>query len=55
MYYLPIFYYFNKNNYICYIINPIHTKNLSKQNIRKFKTDKIDSLRIAQLSQSPIF
>lgn len=55
IYHLPIFNYFNKNNYRCYIINPIHTKNFAKQSIRKVKTDKIDSLRIAQLAQSPMF
>ncbi|MBQ6631507.1 MAG: transposase, partial [Romboutsia sp.] len=44
-----------KSNYNCYIINPIHTKNFAKQSIRKVKNDKVDSLRIAQLAQSPMF
>ena len=52
IYHLLIFNYFTKNNYRCYIINPIYTKNFSKQSIRKIK---IDSLRIAQSTQSPMF
>ena len=55
LYHIPLYNYFTKNNYKCYIINPIHTKNFAKQSIRKVKNDKIDSLRIAQLAQSPTF
>ena len=55
LYHIPLYNYFSKNNYNCYIINPIHTKNFAKQSIRKVKNDKVDSLRIAQLAQSPIF
>lgn len=55
LYHIPLFNYFRKNNFECYIINPIHTKNFAKQSIRKVKNDKVDSLRIAQLAQSPTF
>ena len=55
LYHIPLYNYFSKSNYNCYIINPIHTKNFAKQSIRKVKNDKVDSLRIAQLAQSPIF
>lgn len=55
LYHIPIYNYFSKNDYKCYIINPIHTKNFAKQSIRKVKNDKVDSLRIAQLAQSPMF
>lgn len=55
LYHLSLYNYFSKNNYNCYIINPIHTKNFAKQSIRKVKNDRIDSLRIAQLAQSPMF
>lgn len=55
LYHIPLYNYFNKNDYHCYIINPIHTKNFAKQIIRKIKNDKVDSLRIAQLAQSPMF
>lgn len=55
LYHIPLYNYFSKSNYNCYIINPIHTKNFAKQSIRKVKNDKVDSLRIAQLAQSPMF
>ena len=55
LYHIPLYNYFSKNSYKCYIINPIHTKNFAKQSIRKVKNDKVDSLRIAQLAQSPMF
>ncbi|WP_271812282.1 IS110 family transposase [Clostridium beijerinckii] len=55
LYHIPLYNYFSKNDYKCYIINPIHTKNFAKQSIRKVKNDKVDSLRIAQLAQSPMF
>lgn len=55
LYHLPILNYFSKNNFECYVINPIYTKNFAKQSIRKVKNDKVDSLRIAQLAQSPTF
>ena len=55
LYHLCLYNYFTKNNYECYIINPIQTKNFAKQSIRKVKNDKVDSLRIAQLAQSPMF
>ncbi|NRT87123.1 IS110 family transposase [Clostridium beijerinckii] len=55
LYHMPLLNYFNKNNFECYVINPIHTKNFAKQSIRKVKNDKVDSLRIAQLAQSPTF
>ena len=55
LYHIPLYNYFSKNSYNCYVINPIHTKNFAKQSIRKVKNDKIDSLRIAQLAQSPMF
>ena len=48
-------FYFSKCGYECFVINPIKTKNFAKQSIRKVKNDKIDSLRIAQLAQSPTF
>lgn len=55
LYHIPLYNYFSKNSYNCYIINPIHTKNFAKQSIRKVKNDKVDSLRITQLAQSPMF
>jgi len=55
LYHIPLYNYFSKNDYKCYVINPIHTKNFAKQSIRKVKNDKVDSLRIAQLAQSPMF
>lgn len=55
LYHIPLYNYFSKNHYKCYVINPIHTKNFAKQSIRKVKNDKVDSLRIAQLAQSPMF
>lgn len=55
LYHISLYNYFSKNNYNCYIINPINTKNFAKQSIRKVKNDKVDSLRIAQLAQSPMF
>lgn len=55
LYHIPLYNYFSKSNYNYYIINPIHTKNFAKQSIRKVKNDKVDSLRIAQLAQSPMF
>lgn len=55
LYHIPLYNYFIKNNYKCYVINPIHTKNFAKQSIRKVKNDKVDSLRIAQLAQSSTF
>lgn len=55
LYHIPLYNYFSKSNYNFYIINPIHTKNFAKQSIRKVKNDKVDSLRIAQLAQSPMF
>lgn len=55
LYHILIYNYFSKCGFNCYVINPIKTKNFSKQSIRKVKTDKIDSLRIAQLAQSPTF
>lgn len=55
MYHILFHNYFTNNNFECFIINPISTKNFAKQSIRKVKNDKIDSLRIAQLAQSPTF
>lgn len=55
LYHIPLYNYFSKSNYNCYIINPIHTKNFAKQSIRKVKKHKVDSFRIAQLAQSPMF
>lgn len=55
LYHISLLNYFIKNNFECYVINPIQTKNFAKQSIRKVKNDKIDSLRIAQLAQSPSF
>lgn len=55
LYHIPLYNYFSKNDYKCYVINPIHTKNFAKQSIRKVKNDKVDSLRIVQLAQSPMF
>ncbi|EKQ50985.1 MAG: hypothetical protein A370_05267 [Clostridium sp. Maddingley MBC34-26] len=45
LYHMPLYNYFSKNDYKCYIINPIHTKNFAKQSIRKVKNDKVNSLR----------
>ncbi|WP_428868864.1 IS110 family transposase, partial [Clostridium sediminicola] len=55
LYHILLYNYFSKSDFKCYILNPIHTKNFAKQSIRKVKNDKIDSLRIAQLAQSPTF
>lgn len=55
LYHILLFNYFSKCGYECFVINPIKTKNFAKQSIRKVKNDKIDSLRIAQLAQSPTF
>lgn len=55
LYHILLYNYFSKCGFNCYVINPIKTKNFAKQSIRKVKTDKVDSLRIAQLSQSPTF
>jgi hypothetical protein len=55
LYHIPLLNYFSKNNFKCYVINPIHTKNFAKQSIRKVKNDKVDSLRIAQFAQFPTF
>lgn len=55
LYHILIYNYFSKCGFNCYVINPIKTKNFAKQSIRKVKTDKVDSLRIAQLAQSPTF
>ena len=55
LYHILIYNYFSKYGFNCYVINPIKTKNFAKQSIRKVKTDKVDSLRIAQLAQSPTF
>lgn len=55
LYHILLHNYFSKNGFNCFIINPIKTKNFAKQSIRKVKTDKVDSLRIAQLAQSPTF
>lgn len=55
LYHIMLYNYFSKCGFNCYVINPIKTKNFAKQSIRKIKTDKVDSLRIAQLAQSPTF
>jgi len=55
LYHILLYNYFSKCGFNCYVINPIKTKNFAKQSIRKVKTDKVDSLRIAQLAQSPTF
>ena len=55
LYHILLYNYFAKCGFNCYVINPIKTNNFAKQSIRKVKTDKVDSLRIAQLSQSPTF
>lgn len=46
LYHIPLYNYFSKNHYKCYIINVIHTNNFPKQSIRKVKNDKVYSLRI---------
>ena len=55
LYHIMLYNYFSKCGFNCYVINPIKTKNFAKQSIRKIKTGKVDSLRIAQLAQSPTF
>lgn len=50
-----LIFYFHEKQFKLGIINPIQTATLRKTRIRKVKNDKVDSLRIAQLAQSPMF
>jgi len=47
-YWMPLYYELERRGYICVVINPIQTNAKLRCRIRKTKTDRLDSLGIAQ-------
>jgi len=50
-YYLPLTFWLKDQGYQVRVINPLTTKKMAKSNIRKTKTDKIDSKHLAWMAQ----
>lgn len=50
-YHLPLAFWLRDQGYLVRVINPLATKKMAKSNIRKTKTDKIDSSSLAWLGQ----
>lgn len=51
VYHLPLLFWLKDQGYQVRVINPLATKKMAKSNIRKTKTDKIDSKHLAWMTQ----